>query len=123
MTDLTLIQRFFFNSSLNDTTKILSIDLNDLTDAGDLTSLGLDISAIDASNVDDYASKILWALLLLSKEKQPTDNNDDTVGIYVTNQGKRTATRNNVAQFSFTLAVNAYTPDGLGVDLDPDLIG
>lgn len=119
--DLTLAQRFGTNASYNDTTKILSIDLNDLTSivvSG--TDVGLDISGLSAANIDDYASKILWSLLLLNQANQPTDNNDETVQVYVTNQGKRNSIRNSVAQFGYQLVTTAYQNDSLGTILDPD---
>ena len=124
MADLTAIQRFGANLTFNDTTKVLSIDLNDLTDAGDFTNgYGLDISGLTAASLDSYASKILWSLLLLSQQNQAESNNDNTVGLYVTNQGKRSVTRNSVAQFGYQLVATAYQSDSLGVILDPDNIG
>jgi uncharacterized surface anchored protein len=72
------------------------------------------------ANKDEYASKILWALLLKSQASQAADNNDETVKLYVTNQGKRSVTRNNVAQFGYQLVTTAYQNDSLGVTLDPD---
>ncbi len=124
MADLTLANRFGTNVSFNETTKILSIDLNDLSDTGDFSNgYGLDPSAMSALNQDEYASRILWALLLLSQQNQAADNNDETVGLYVTNQGKRSVTRNSVAQFGFQLVATAYQNDTIGVNLDPDSIG
>ena len=73
-----------------------------------------------STNVNSYASKILWAILDYICFSQPETNNDETRGIYITNQGKRVAVRNNVSQFSFGLLVNGYTPDPLGVKLAPD---
>lgn len=121
MADLTLIQRFGTNATYNDTNKTVTIDLNDLTSiivSG--VDVGLDISGLSAVNIDDYASKILWSLILLNQANQPTDNNDETVRLYVTNQGKRNVTRNNVAQFGYQLVTTAYQNDSLGTVLDPD---
>ncbi len=88
MADLTLAQRFGSNISFNQTAKTLTISLADLSDAGDLTNgLGLDTSAMTSSNQDEYSSKILYSLLQLSLQNQATDNNDETVGVYVTNEG------------------------------------
>ncbi len=124
MADLTLAQRFGSNISFNQTAKTLTISLADLSDAGDLTNgLGLDTSAMTSSNQDEYSSKILYSLLQLSLQNQATDNNDETVGVYVTNEGRRNITRNSVAQLGFRLVATAYQNDPLGVTLDPDNIG
>ena len=123
MADLTLNQRFGSNASYNNTSKTLTINLNDLTDAGDIADgLGLDISDLTSANVNDYASKILYALLLLNLQQQPATNNDETVAIYVTNTGRRDVTRNGVSQFAYLLTVNNYTPNNLATVLDPDLM-
>lgn len=123
MADLTLNQRFGSNVSYNNTSKTLTINLNDLTDAGDIANgLGLDISSLTSANVNDYASKILYALLLLNFQQQPETNNDETVAIYVTNTGRRDVTRNGVSQFAYLLTVNNYTPNNLATVLDPDLM-
>jgi hypothetical protein len=121
MADLTLIQRFGANIAFNETTKILSINLTDLTSimVGGI-DVGLNVAAMTTANKDQYASKILWALLLKSQATQAVDNNDETVKLYVTNQGKRNVTRNNVAQFGYQLVATAYQNDSLGVTLDPD---
>ncbi|MDJ0593350.1 MAG: hypothetical protein QNJ72_25750 [Pleurocapsa sp. MO_226.B13] len=124
MADLTLAQRFGSNVSFNQTAKTLTISLADLSDAGDLTNgLGLDTSAMTSSNQDEYSSKILYSLLQLSFQNQATDNNDETVGVYVTNEGRRNVTRNSVLQLGFRLVATAYQNDPLGVELDPDNIG
>lgn len=123
MADLTLTQRFGQNVSFNPTSKILSVNLNDLASvviAG--SDVGLDVSGMTAENQDQYASRILWSLLQLSQQNQPENNNDETVGVYVTNQGKRSISRNNVAQFGFQLVATAYQNDNIGVTLDPDNI-
>jgi hypothetical protein len=123
MPDLTLNQRFGSNVTYNNTNKTLTINLSDLTDSGDIVnSLGLDISGLTAANIEQYASKILYALLLLSFQKQPQTNNDETVSIYITNGGRRELTRNGVSQFSYLLTVNNYTPNNLAPVLDPDLM-
>ncbi len=124
MADLTLAQRFGSNVSFNQTAKTLTISLADLSDTGDLTNgLGLDTSAMTSSNQDEYSSKILYSLLQLSLQNQGTDNNDETVGVYVTNEGRRNVTRNSVLQLGFRLVATAYQNDPLGVELDPDNIG
>lgn len=123
MADLTLIQRFGTGVTFNETTKVLSIDLNNLSNitiGG--TNYGLNASTMTTANKDTFSSRILWALLLLSQANEPADNNDETVKLYVTNQGKRSVTRNSVAQFGYQLTATAYQNDSLGVTLDPDNI-
>ncbi len=123
MADLTLAQRFGNTVSFNATAKTLTLNLNDLSSIivqGE--DLGIDVSAMTADNKDSYASRILWALLLLSQSNQPETNNDETIGIYVQNQGKRTVVRNSVSQFGFILAATAYRNDTVGTQLDPDAI-
>lgn len=124
MADLTLAQRFGTSITFNETSKVLSIDLNDLSSviiSG--VDVGLDVTAMTTVNQDDYAARILWSLIQLSQANQAADNIDETVGLYVTNQGKRSVTRNNVAQFGFQLVATAYQNDTIGVTLDPDAIG
>ncbi len=121
MADLTLAQRFGAGVTFNETTKILTLDLNNLasiTIGG--TDYGLNVSTMTTANKDTFASRILWALLLLSQANQAIDNNDETVKLYVTNQGKRSVTRNSVSQFGYQLVATAYQNDSLGVTLDPD---
>lgn len=123
MPDLTLVQRFGSSVAFNQTTKVLSINLNDLSSI--LVSgvdVGLNVSAMTDANKDVYASRIFWALLQQSRKNQPADNNDQTVGVYVTNGGKRNVTRNNISQVGFQLTATAYKNDTEGVDLDPDAI-
>lgn len=123
MADLTLIQRFGNNVSYNATSKALTLNLNDLssiTVGGE--NLGLDVGGMTDANKDSYASRILWALLLKSQSVQPENNNDETIGLYVQNQGKRSVVRNSVSQFGFVLAATAYKTDTVGTQLDPDAI-
>ena len=123
MADLTLAQRFGNAVSFNATGKTLTLNLNDLSSiivGGE--DLGIDVSAMTAENKDAYASRILWAILLLNQANQPENNNDETVGIYVQNQGKRSVVRNQVSQFGFVLAATAYKNDTVGTQLDPDAI-
>ena len=121
MADLTLTQRFGTNATYNDTNKTLTIDLNDLTDSGDIAdSLGLDISGITSANIDSYSAKILYAIALLNFQQQPVDNNDETNPLYVTNAGRRSITRNGVAQFGYGLTLTAYQTDQIGNLVDPD---
>ena len=126
MADLTLIQRFGSNASFDQTAGTLTIKLSDLADqanGGDITNgLGLDTTAMNSTNQDEYSSRILWALLQLNQQNQPENNQDETVGVYVINEGKRNAVRNNVPQFGFRQVVTAYINDDLGNTLDPDAI-
>lgn len=121
MADLTLIQRFGSGVTFDPATKILGLNLNDLSslNIGGI-DYGLNVSGMNAVNKDSYAAKILWALLLKSQAIQAADNNDETVKVYITNQGKRSVTRNNIAQFGYQLVATAYQNDSLGVNLDPD---
>lgn len=120
MADLTIQQSYGSSVTFDDTNSVLSINLNDLTDSDLNDGYGLDISGITLANLNEYASKILWALLLLNQQKQPENNNDETIRLYITNQGKRSIVRNNVSQFGFQLVVTAYKNDTVGVTLDPD---
>lgn len=123
MPDLTITQRFGSSVAFDGTTKVLSINLNDLTDGGDLNDgNGLDITGLSQANINIYASKILWALLLLSQANQPETNNDETVGVYITNEGKRSFPRNNVSQFGYRLVATGFKNDTSGINLDPDAI-
>ncbi len=111
------------NATFDSTTKEVKIklaDLNSILISG--TDYGLDTSAMSDANKNQYALRILWALLLRYQSIQPVDNNDDKVGLYLTNAGKRTAVRNNVAQVGFQLLATAYKNDTEGVVLDPDAI-
>ena len=123
MADLTLAQRFGDDVAFNESTGVLSINLNNLSSitVGGV-NVGLDISGMTTANQDQYSSRIIWALLQLQQQNQPENNNDETVGIYVANQGKRPVTRNSVAQFGFNLVTTAYVNDTQGVILDPDNI-
>lgn len=124
MADLTLKERFGENVVFNPTAKTLTIKLSDLTGitvAGE--DVGLDTSNMTAANQDSYSSRILWSLLQLQQQNQPENNNDETVGVYVTNGGKRDQTRNSVRQHGFILNTVGYINDTQGVILDPDSIG
>lgn len=124
MPDLTLAQRFGSTVAFDESTKILSINLADLDSImiGGV-DYGLNSSAMTSLNKDSYAGRIFWALLLKSQSSQAVDNNDETVTVYVSNQGKRSVTRNSVPQFGYQLVSTAYTNDTLGVNVDPDVIG
>lgn len=114
MADLVLEDLFGQNVTFDNTSRNITFNLDDLSYDD------FDTSSIDDTNIDEYASKILWSLLHYLCLNQPATNNDETRGIYITNQGKRTAVRNSIAQFSFGLLVSAYTADNLGTKLAPD---
>ena len=122
MADLTLQQRFGSNVNVQldpgGGTLIINLrDLNDQSNGGDFTNgLGLNTSQINPDNADEYASKILWALIQLSKQNQPDNNTDEKVGIYVTNQGKRNVIRNGQAQLGFQELLTGYTVDPNGIN-------
>lgn len=121
MPALTLAQRFGANYSFNATAKTLTISLADLSSILiNSVDYGLNVSAMTDANKETYAARILWALLLKSQSSQAADNNDQTVAVYITNQGKRSIVRNNVSQFGYQLVATAYKNDTLGVNIDPD---
>ncbi|MBE9171398.1 hypothetical protein IQ238_29200 [Pleurocapsales cyanobacterium LEGE 06147] len=128
MPDLTLAQRFGTNVTIdtsvaNNPKLVITLkDLQDSTNGGDiLNGLGIDdATVINDTNKDQWASAILHALVLLSFQKQPTNNNDPTVAIYITNGGKRFLTRDSVNQVEFRLIAAAYKNDSQGLFVDPD---
>lgn len=113
MPDLTIAQRFGTNVSFDETTKVLSIDLNDLTDTGDIiNNLGLDLTSLTAANLDDYASKILYGLILLSAQQQPTDGaTDPELKIFLTEGGLRIGTGTRQGQLQRVINLNVYTSE------------
>lgn len=111
MTELLFTEAFGANAVFTPASKIVQFDLNDFTDAN------FTIGSIDNTNIDDYTARIIWAILNKIIAAQPDSNNEADRGIFITNQGKRTATRNGIAQFAFSLSVTAYTADNLGVTL------
>lgn len=127
MPDLTLTQRFGSNVMFDEAVGTVTIKLSDLADQldgqGDMTNgLGLDTSDMTAENKDSYSSRISWALLQLSAQNQPENNNDETVGVYISNGGRSNPSRNQVSQIGYRLIATAYVNDTLGQTLDPDAI-
>jgi hypothetical protein len=123
MADQTPVQRLGTGYAFNESTKVLSINLNNLSSiiiGG--ADYGLNVSAITTANFSSYVVKILWALLMLNRVNQGASDNDNTVGMYIQNQGKRSITRNSVAQTGFSLLVTGYKNDTDGFELDPDTI-
>ena len=129
MAELTLKERFGSNVEFDETEKTLTIKLANLGDSdgvglGDMTNgFGVDVSGMTDANQDEYSTRILWGLLQLSRQNQPENDDDDEVGAYITNEGRRNFTRNSVAQIGYRLTTTAYINDPLGVELDPDNIG
>ena len=124
MADLTLVQRFGDDVAFDPATKKLTIDLNNLSQILiDGIDYGLNSSAMTDANKDEYSARIFWALMQKHRASQPATNNDETVGVYVTNEGRRNAIRNQVPQHGFRLVATAYANDTVGIDLDPDNIG
>lgn len=115
MPDLTIQQRFGSTVSYDEATQVLSIDLNNLTDesnGGDIkNNLGLnDVSSITQANINQYASKILYGLLLLSSQNQALDINEDAEQkIYITNGGLRiNSNGSRSGQVQRVLSVNLF---------------
>jgi hypothetical protein len=124
---LTLAQRFGTNAVVDDsvpTAPKLIIELTDLQPSpnGDIQNRGIDdATLISSTNGNDYADKIFTALFILSKQKQPPEDNDETVGFYINDPFKSITTRNNISQIQFNYAVNFYIPDTTS-ELDADSV-
>jgi hypothetical protein len=131
--ELSLIQRFGTGATLlTSTTSVtassgspkLVIDLSDYTNTangGDIAnSQGLnDVSLITNSTKDTYADKIAAAQIVLWKQNQPTENSDETVGIYIEDPYKQFYTRNSTEQLAFIYGCGIYIDDPTA-NLDPD---
>lgn len=125
MADLTLAQRFGSNVSFDEANKTVTLDLNDLTDAGDIAdSLGLDISGMTTANADSYSTKIMYALLLLAIQQQPTDGiNDPELKMFLSEGGLRIGTGARTGQMQRVISVNIYTVESnLNTLVDADNI-
>lgn len=124
---LSFIQRFGTNAALDVSTPAapkLIIDLSNLentANGGDIADgRGLnDASTITALTKDANADKIIAALFVLWTQKQPAENNDNTVGVYLTYNFKNYETRNEIEQAYYQYSANFYVPDPLA-NLDPD---
>lgn len=124
MTELTKEERLGGNMVFDESTKKLTLDLNDFSSILiNGKDYGLDVASITATNFDSYAARIIWSILLFNQSNQPEDNIDETVGLFITNEGKRNVIRNSVAQVGFRLVATGYKNDTDGVILDPDSIG
>ncbi len=114
MPDLTLAQRFGSNATFSETNKTVTIDLNNFknSSAGGeiLNNLGIDsLTSITAANINTYASKILYALLILNAQKQSTTINDNaSEKIYLTEGGIRIATGTRNGQIQRVINVNIF---------------
>lgn len=124
---LSLTDRFGTNAEIDITAPadpLLTIHLNDFlnsADGGDITnSQGItDVSVITPTTKDTWADRIAAVLLILWKQRQPTANTDDTIGLYVDDPSKNFVTRNTQPQLEFSYPVGIYVPDTTGT-IDPD---
>ena len=117
MADLTLADVFGVSASFDDDAGTITFSL------ADFNNFDIYNPPITQNNINEQASKIFWAILDRIYYEQPETNNDATRLIYITNQGKRTAVRNGVAQFSFGLLASGYVNDPLGTNLHPNDLG
>lgn len=78
-----------------------------------------DVSLITDLTKDTYADKIAAAQLVLWKQNQPAENNDETVGIYIEDPYKQFYTRNSTEQLAFIYGCGIYINDPTA-NLDPD---
>lgn len=109
---LTVPQRFGARAAI--TNGILSINL------ADLAAVGLDIA-------NPSADAIFGALVILSRNSQPTDAaTNPTIGVVVlpgaTEPFKAFVTRGTTRQIEYQYPVSLYSNDTTGVTLDPDNI-
>ncbi len=124
---LSLVQRFGTGATLDTTTPsapklvINLAALENTADGGDIAnSQGInDVGQITNATKDAWADRIAAALLVLWKQKQPTTNDDDKLGIYIDDPFKQFITRNGVDQLYYSYATNIYTADPTA-NLDPD---
>lgn len=114
MPNLTLQEVFGTGVTFNDTTRSITFNLNGLND-GTIDPV-IEDYLIDSTNLENNVGRILWAMVNRLIKLQPSDNIDNERSIYVTNQGKRIVTRNNVSQFAFQLVLNGYANDPFGVE-------
>lgn len=123
---------FGSNVSVDVTTPTLPLlvinlkDFEDTANGGEITGgVGIDdVTVINTANLDDHASSILTAILIMHQQKQPTDNTVDTNGTYInfdTNFNKAFVTRNSVGQIRYDYTVQVFVPDSVSA-LDPDSV-
>ncbi len=116
MPNLILSEVFGSGATFDDTSGTLTISLEGLN-AGFLNPV-IEAYTIDSTNIDDNVGRILWAIISRLRIVQPDTNNDNERSLYITSQGKRIVTRNNVSQFAFQLVVNGYANDPFGSEVN-----
>ena len=117
MPNLTLTEVFGSGAVFDGTAGTLTINLEGLNWGLSPDSV-IEAFMIDSANIDDNVGRILWAIISRLRILQPESNNDNERSLYITSQGKRTVTRNNVAQFQFQLVVNDYANDPFGSEVN-----
>ncbi|MGK7951407.1 MAG: hypothetical protein AB4368_22135 [Xenococcaceae cyanobacterium] len=115
MPNLTLTEVFGSGAVFDGTAGTLTINLEGLN-WGTIDPV-IEAYTIDNTNIDDNVGRILWAIISRLRILQPENNNDDERSLYIISQGKRSAIRNNVAQFQFQLVVNGYANDPFGSEV------
>lgn len=81
-----------------------------------------DLSTITTATIDSKACQIFAGQLKLIRQNQPSANNDETTGLYITNDpnvNKSFSLRNGIRQIAYPFNVSVYAPDPTSViDLD-----
>ncbi len=116
MPNLTLTEVFGSGAVFDGTAGTLTINLEGLN--WGFPDPVIEAYMIDDTSIDDNVGRILWAIISRLRILQPDTNNDNERSLYVTSQGKRTVTRNNVSQFAFQLVVNGYANDPFGSEVN-----
>jgi hypothetical protein len=123
----TLVNLFGDGATFNESAKTVTFDLNNFKNIADggkiMNSLGMNnLAAITATNVNNYAAKIFYGLLvLLSQQQSATINDDSTEAIYLTQGGIRIATGTRNGQVQRVISINVFdTANTVGniVDID-----
>jgi hypothetical protein len=123
----TLVNLFGDGATFNESAKTVTFDLNNFKNIADggkiMNSLGMNnLAAVTAANVNNYAAKIFYGLLvLLSQQQSATINDDSTEAIYLTQGGIRIATGTRNGQVQRVISVNVFdTANTVGniVDID-----
>ncbi|MGK7949882.1 MAG: hypothetical protein AB4368_14130 [Xenococcaceae cyanobacterium] len=110
MPNLTLTEVFGSGAVFDETAGTLTINLEGLN--WGLPNPVIEVYMIDDTSIDDNVGRILWAIISRLRILQPDTNNDNERSLYVTSQGKRTVTRNNVSQ-SLYCTFTLYDYDGI----------
>lgn len=99
-------------------------DFQNSDNNGDITDgTGFDdVSTITTENINSKASQSFAGQLKLIRQNQPESNNDETNGLYITNDPNATKNfvlRNGVRQIGYPFNVTVYAPDPTSfVDID-----